>query len=204
MRHFTNIIDSHWKRYLMIVLICGFFVSSLGCESKEKSEKIKGFAILNPDKDFVLKDQNGDVFHLKDHRGVVVLLFFGYISCPDVCPVTLSKLSRAYHLLGEQAGKVLTVFVTVDPDRDTPEKIKEYLGYFKLNAVGLTGTKEEVDRVVDVFKASYQKVETGSAAGYLMDHSDYVYLIDGQGRVNELIHTDDTAEKIAGLIKRVI
>lgn len=192
------------KKALMSVLICGLLISLGGCDSKAKNDRIKNFSVLNPDKDFTLKDQDGNDFHLRDHRGKVVLLFFGYLTCPDICPVTLSKLSRAYQLLGERSKNVLTLFITIDPSRDTPQKIKEYLDFFKLNAIGLTGTQEEINKVVDALKANYQKVETDSAAGYLMDHSDYVYLIDGQGRVNELIHTDDTAEKIAGLIKGIL
>lgn len=193
-------------QYLLTVPLClmaaTFFLFGLtGCDSRQ-DERIKNFSVLNPQMDFTLKDQDGNDFHLKDHRGKAVLLFFGYISCPDICPVTLSKLSRAYHLLGKKAEHVLTVFVTIDPERDTQEKMKEYLKYFKLKIVGLTGTKTEIDQVVNAYKAFYAKVETKSAAGYLMDHSDLVYLIDAHGRVVELIHFDDEATRIAKLIEK--
>ena len=191
-----------WIRLYSLIFVACLSVVSFGCDSRPKSERLKMFKILNPEQDFTLKDQDGKDFHLKDHRGKVILLFFGYISCPDICPVTLSKLSRAYHLLGNKAENILTVFVSIDPQRDTPEKMKEYLKYFKLKIVGLTGTKAEIDKVVDAYKASYQKVETDSAAGYLVDHSDLVYLIDGQGRVVDLIHFDDEASKVAELIKK--
>ena len=191
----------HKKKFLITVLVLGFFVFLVVYEARQNAQHLQTFVALNPDRDFTLTDQDGKVFHLKDHRGEVVLLFFGYITCPDICPVTLSKLSRVYHLLGGKVNKVLTVFVTIDPERDTMEKIKEYIGYFKLNAVGLTGTKEEIDGVVGAYKAFYEKVETNSAAGYLMDHTDYVYLIGPEGGVNDLIHRDDEPRKIVKLIK---
>ena len=175
-----------------------------GCESRKSAQKIDMYAELNPQRDFTLTDQDGNTFHLKDHRGQIVLLFFGYLSCPDICPMTISKLSRVYDLIGEKRDNVLTLFVSVDPERDTPEKIKEYLSYFKLKTVGLTGTKAEIDKVVSAYGASYEKVKVDSAAEYLIDHSDYVYLIDGEGRVNALIHTEDKVQKIAGLIKEVL
>ncbi|MBP9855361.1 MAG: SCO family protein [Candidatus Omnitrophica bacterium] len=85
--------------------------------------------------------------------------------------------------MGDQRQEILTIFVSVDPERDTPEKIKEYLEYFNIHAVGLTGTKKEVDSVVNAYKASYEKVDTGSALGYLLNHSDYLYLIDWERKV---------------------
>ncbi len=179
-------------------------LGGLGCESRQTSQKGDMYAGLNPQRDFTLTDQDGKPFHLKDHRGQIVLLFFGYLSCPDICPMTISKLSRVYDLIGEKRDNVLTLFVTVDPERDTPEKIKEYLSYFKLKTVGLTGTKTEIDKVVSTYGGSYEKVKVDSAAEYLMDHSDYVYLIDGEGRVKALIHTEDKVQKIAGLIKEVL
>lgn len=189
-------------------VFCSLFLclslGGLGCESRQASHKGEIYAGLNPQRDFTLTDQDGKPFHLKDHRGQIVLLFFGYLSCPDICPMTISKLSRVYELIGEKRDNVLTLFVTVDPERDTPEKIKEYLSYFKLKTVGLTGTKTEIDKVVSIYGGSYEKVKVDSAAEYLIDHSDYVYLIDGEGRVNALIHTEDQVQKIAGLIKEVL
>lgn len=195
-----NIMRCCLSLFILTTMIC-VLLSLTACDAR-KDEKLRTYSVLNPDLDFTLKDQDGRVFHLKDHRGKTVLLFFGYISCPDVCPVTLSKLSRAFHLLGKQADNVLTVFVTIDPERDTPEKMKEYLKYFKLKIVGLTGSKSEIDQVVNAYKGYYAKAETDSAAGYLMDHSDLVYLIDKAGRVVELIHFDDEAVKIAQLIRQ--
>ena len=156
---------------------------------------------FNPKGDFTLTEENGKIFHLKDCRGKVVLLFFGYTSCPNACPMTLAKLGQTFTLLGSARVNVLTVFVTVDPLRDTPAKLKEYLGYFDANALGLTGTKAQIDAVVSAYHAFYQKVPTKSAMGYLINHTVSVYLIDRQGKVRYLFHQADTPEKMAGIIK---
>ena len=194
------------KEYLAVLffLLLGSCVSLTGCEKPvDKSAGLD--QALNPGQDFTLHDQDGQIFHLKDHRGQAVLLFFGYTSCPDVCPTTLSKLARVYKLLGPLRQKVLTVFVTVDPARDTPQKLKEYLQYFNINALGLTGTKEEIDAVVDSYKATYEKVVTNSSAlGYMFDHTDYLYLIDTEGKTEHLFHPEDKASDIAPIIKGYI
>lgn len=190
----------YWKRTSMIgCLMMVVFLS--GCGQKLEAE-LKDYATLNPQKDFTLTDHNNKPFHLKDHRGKAVLLFFGYLSCPDVCPLTMARLSKVYKFLGEDSPKVMTVFVTVDPQRDTIVRLKEYFEYFDINALGLTGSKEQVDAVVNAYKAVYEKVETESAAGYLMNHTDYVYLIDPKGTVQYLFHEDeDKPEKMAQIIK---
>jgi len=189
-------------------MILGVFIPLAGCDNKaDKPVTPMGsadvdYGALNPQRDFTLHDQDGKIFHLKDHRGEIVLLFFGYTSCPDVCPTTLSKLARVYALLGPLRQKVLTLFVTVDPQRDTAQKLKEYLQYFNINALGLTGTKQEIDAVVDDYKATYEKVVTNSSAlGYMFDHTDYLYLIDAQGKTAHLFHPEDRAQDMAQIIK---
>lgn len=196
--------EFRFVRTMIMVLCLSVVLSVTGCESRPQDQRVEALAILNPERDFTLTDQDGKEFHLKDHRGKVVLLFFGYLSCPDVCPVTLSKLSRAYSKLGDKGRDVLTIFVSVDPERDTPERLKEYLKYFKLNMLGLTGKKEQIDKVVDAFKGHYKKAQTTSRAEYFVDHSDYVYVINRQGIVCELIHFDDSAETAAEMIRKAI
>ncbi|MDE2222889.1 MAG: SCO family protein [Candidatus Omnitrophica bacterium] len=185
-----------------LVLLLGVCLSAVNC-TKQVAQSVSGYGVLNPQRDFVLHDQDGRIFHLKDHRGQMVLLFFGYTSCPDICPTTLSKLARVYELLGPQMrSQLLTVFVSIDPQRDTPQKLKEYLRYFKINAVGLTGTKAEIDTVINAYKASYTKEETSSSAmGYMFDHTDLLYLIDRRGKTIHLFHLEDPAEQIAKIIQ---
>ena len=158
---------------------------------------------LNPSGDFTLTESSGEIFSLKDHRGKVVLLFFGYTSCPDICPMSLAKLAKVRSLLGAMNEKVMTVFVTVDPQRDTAARLKEYLEYFDDRTIGLTGTKREIDKVVHAYKASYQKILNNSSLGYTINHTSIIYLIDGQGKVRYLFHQDDSPEKIASIIKEI-
>jgi protein SCO1/2 len=188
-------------KILLITLCLGFCAIGPGCGNRQKAASDDDYRALNPSRDFKLEDQDGNIFHLKDHRGQIVLLFFGYTSCPDVCPMTLSKLARVYALLGPLGQKVLTLFITVDPQRDTRPKLKEYLQYFNIRALGLTGTKHDIDAVVDKYKAVYEKVVTHSAMGYMFDHTDYLYLIDGQGTTRRLFHPEDRAQDIAQTIK---
>src|ERR1700691_2849975 len=124
-------------RTMMLCLSFVFCFLWAGYENQENKttssmagQSAVDYGALNPQRDFTLHDQDGNIFHLKDHRGQIVLLFFGYTSCPDVCPTTLSKLARVYALLGPgMRPKLLAVFVTIDPQRDTPQKLKDYLQY---------------------------------------------------------------------------
>lgn len=197
-------INKQWGQRCFVVMALFTGLLTAGCEQRGQDARMGEFGTLNAAKDFTLKDQDGKVFHLKDHRDQLVLLFFGYLSCPDICPMTLSKVTKAMNLLGKPwKGKILTVFVSIDTNRDTSAKLKEYLSYFNIESVGLTGTKEEVDAVVNAYKASYQRVETDSVMGYLFDHSDYLYLIDHQGTVRYLFRMEDKAEHVAETIKRL-
>lgn len=134
-----------------------------------------------PAPDFTLQDQTGASFRLQDQRGKIVLIFFGYTNCPDVCPVTLSQYRRIKAGLGGQADRVSFVFITVDPERDTPEKIKSYMANFDPAFHGLTGDSGALQSVWKDYGVYVEKQELGSAAGYLVDHSARIYLIDAQG-----------------------
>jgi protein SCO1/2 len=191
---------------ICLVFLLAAAISWQGCDKKSQPEATAtDYSVLNPQRDFTLHDQNGRIFHLQDHRGQIVLLFFGYTTCPDVCPTTLSKLARLYTLVGPQVSqKLLTLFVTIDPKRDTAQKLKEYLAYFNINGLGLSGTKQEIDAVVNSYKAVYEKVQTASSAlGYMYDHTDYLYLIDAQGKTVKLFHPEDKAEDMAQIIRGV-
>jgi protein SCO1/2 len=131
-----------------------------------------------PAADFVLEDQNGQPFRLNDQAGEIVLIFFGYTNCPDVCPVTLSDFRNIKAQLGEQADRVQFVFITVDPERDTPEKIQAYLQNFDPAIIGLTGDRFELEPVWKAYGVYQAKVESASASGYLVDHTARVYVID--------------------------
>jgi protein SCO1/2 len=134
--------------------------------------------------DFSLTDQNGDTFTLSDHKGSVVLLFFGYTNCPDVCPTTLYDFKQIKSNLGDQQDEVVFVFVTVDPERDTPDRLKEHLSNFDPSFIGLTGSIEEMEPVFDGFGVYRAKQDTKSELSYLMDHTARVYGIDPQGKLH--------------------
>jgi protein SCO1/2 len=145
-------------------------------------------AMVKEGSDFALTDENGRSFRLSQLRGKMVLLFFGYTHCPDACPTTMTKIARAAKLLGTDADRIVTLFVSVDPGRDTPDVLKHYLEYFHLNSLGLTGTKAEIDAVVKKYGARYEIEQSDSAAGYHVDHSTDLYLLDQEG---ELVKTFD-------------
>jgi protein SCO1/2 len=151
--------------------------------------------------DFALVDQQGVRFELQSLRGQAAMLFFGYTYCPDICPVTLSKMGRVYQLLDERQQELTTLFVTVDPKRDTQEKLAEYLSYFALDAIGLRGDKEEIDQVVRQYGAHYSLGEEQEA--YLVDHSTYTYLIDQQGKVRFLFRQSDGPELMAAVAEQL-
>ena len=131
--------------------------------------------------DFTLHSAGGPV-SLKDLHGKVVVLYFGYTFCPDICPTSLGFTSQALSALEPaELAQVQTLLVTLDPERDTLDKLKSYTAYFHPNIVGLTGTPEEIAAVAKLYDVSYAKQETGSAGGYVVDHSAYTYIIAPDG-----------------------
>jgi protein SCO1/2 len=132
---------------------------------------------------FELSDVNGQRFRLSELEGQVVIMFFGYTSCPDVCPVTLTDFLRIRSKLGDQGEEVGFVFVTVDPDRDTPERMKKYLTNFDPTIIGLTGERTELESVWSSYGVYEAKVDGGSEGNYLVDHSSRIYVIDADGNL---------------------
>lgn len=138
---------------------------------------------LTPAKDFLLYDQNGQAFRLSEQRGKVVLLFFGYTFCPDVCPPTLVAFQKIAEGLGEQASEVAFVFVTVDPDRDTPEQLKTHLALFSPDIIGLTGDPDSLSTVWADYYIQPAIEPGANTAGYMVEHTSRVYVIDRDGNL---------------------
>ena len=136
-----------------------------------------------PAPEFALARADGTSFQLSERRGEVVLLFFGYTSCPDVCPTTLAELNQALTQLGADADRVQVVFITVDPGRDTPQRVQEYVNHFNSEFVGLSGTEEELTKVWTDYGVFREVVEGTSALGYLVNHTARVTLIDADGNL---------------------
>ncbi len=132
---------------------------------------------------FTLTDHTGATRTLADYRGKVVVMFFGFTHCPDVCPTTLVETAEAMKLLGPRADKVQVLFVTVDPERDTPEMLAKYVPAFDSRFVGLWGDPETIARVAKDFKVFYQKGQQSSTGSYSIDHTAGSYIFDEEGRL---------------------
>ncbi|MFT3895642.1 MAG: SCO family protein [Anaerolineales bacterium] len=147
--------------------------------------------------DFNLTRANGETFQLSDHRDKVTLLFFGYTSCPDVCPTTMADLKRVLDQLSPANLKqVQVVFVTVDPKRDTPERVQEYVDHFNTSFVGLSGSEEELAKVWNDYGIYRLEVPGASAAGYSVDHTARITLIDKNGKLRVSYGFDTPVEDL--------
>jgi protein SCO1/2 len=147
---------------------------------------------------------NGEVFRLSDQRGRIVLLFFGYTSCPDVCPTTLAELKLVADELGEGSDSVQVVFVSVDPDRDTPQKIQAYVEHFNPTFIGLSGSNEELKKIWSDYGIFREIAQADSAAGYSVNHTARVTLIDAQGNLRLSYGIETPVEDIVHDLKMLM
>ncbi len=152
---------------------------------------------------FSLVDQNGNRVTEKDFRDRHMLVFFGFTSCPDICPAGLQLVSAALDKLGEKADRIVPVFISVDPERDTPEKLGEYVQNFDARFVGLTGTPEEIAKAAKAYRVYYKKVpNTDLPDDYAIDHTAIFYLMDPKGEfVTHFTPTTPVEELVAKLDK---
>ena len=174
------------RRFSLTVALSAlaFSVLSLtGCTDPKVA--FKGVDITGADyaKELNLPDQNGQVRKIKDFSGKLVVVFFGYTQCPDVCPTTMQELAEVKRLLGSDGDKLQAVFVTVDPERDTTELLKAYVENFDASFVALRPTSEQLPVIAKDFKIYYKRVEGKTPTSYTMDHSAGSYTFDAQGRV---------------------
>jgi protein SCO1 len=156
--------------------------------------------------DFTLHSANGPVA-LHDFRGDVVLLYFGYTHCPDACPTTLTHWRAAFKALSpHKLAHVRGIFVSIDPKRDTPELLKDYVNHFHPNIVGVTGTQGELHKVTAEYGASYgyEKADDGSDDGYTVNHSGSVYVIDPSGKVRDLLTFQSSSDEIVTSIRAAL
>lgn len=151
----------------------------------ESKPQFKAIDLTGADyaRDFQLTDQNGQQRSLKDFRGKLVVLFFGYTQCPDVCPTTLAELAEAKKLLGTDNDKVQGLFVSLDPERDTAEVLKAYMANFDPTFLALRPTPEQLLVLAKEFKIYYKKVEGKTPTSYSIDHTAASYVYDTQGRL---------------------
>ena len=157
---------------------------ALGACSPDKPP-FRGIDITGADyaRDFKLADHNGQLRSMADFRGQVVVIFFGFAQCPDVCPTGMAELAEVKRLLGADADKLQGLFITLDPERDTPEVLKAYMGNFDPTFLALRPTPQELPDLAKHFKIFYKKNEGKTAGSYTLDHTAASYVFDRQGRV---------------------
>lgn len=188
----TNLLTiSKATHALLLLTICCLPISVIG-----ENAKIGG--------DFDLTSQLNQPYSLSDTRGKVAILFFGFTHCPDVCPNTLGTIETVLSQLGEKAQQVQPIFISVDPQRDKPEVLQSYLQYFGNNYIGLTGTSEQVDKVVKQYQGFYSyKGDTGDDS-YSVDHTSNLYIIDTLGQVTNIIPYGLPPQAITKAINKIL
>lgn len=154
-----------------------------------------------------LVNDKGEAVTEDNFKGRPALIYFGFTFCPDVCPMTLVSIARAYKTLPEGMEPPQTLLISVDPERDTPETLAQYVttAAFPDNLVGLTGTTEQVRAAADSFIADYSRIDDdSSSAGYTMDHTSLLYLMDADWKLKTFFTHDDTSETIAACLAAVL
>ncbi len=176
------------------------------CSPTEKKPVFQGVDVTGAEyaKDFSLPDQDGKVRTIKDFAGKVVVIFFGYTQCPDVCPTTMSELAEVKRSLGADGDRLQGVFITVDPERDTPEILKAYMANFDPTFVGLTGTPEQLAAVAKDFKIYYKKVDGKTPTSYTMDHSAGSYIYDTKGALRVYSRYGSGAQALQSDVKALL
>ena len=196
--------------FLIAALAAGFALAGLAALWYRSAVPPEMHGLLLQDNlpaaDFTLTATDGRRVSLSDFRGRVVMLYFGYTFCPDVCPATLTEVKRAFQVLGAQAEAVQLLMISVDPERDTPEKLADYVARFDPRFLGVTGTEAELAAATVPFGVIYQKHAGSAATGYLIDHTASLTIIDRQGYTRLIlpfgVSGDDMAADLRYLLSR--
>ena len=191
--------------FLRICFLAILFFVLTACSPKPEFKNIDITGSTAFGKDFSLLDPDGKVRTLSDFKGKVVVMFFGYTQCPDVCPTTLTEMQQAMTLLGAQSDKVQVLFVTVDPERDTAEILKQYVPAFDPRFLGLRPADEAgLEKVTKDFKIYYKKVPGAKTGSYTMDHVAGSYAFDPEGRLRLYIKNAHGPETLAHDLKELL
>ena len=197
------------KRNALQVLLTGAGLTALAGITAGCSEKALTFSAIDITgadyaRDFDLTDHNGQRRTLKDFAGKVVVLFFGYTQCPDVCPTSMAELAEVKRLLGADGAHLQGLFVTVDPQRDTPEVLKAYMENFDPGFLALYTTPEKLEALAKEYKVYYKKVDGTTPTSYSMDHSAGSYVYDAQGKLRLFTRYGSGAPLLARDIKLLL
>jgi protein SCO1/2 len=198
----------------LAVLLVTAALSLVGCKDKQSADgtqmllssvktSFKNTDVTGLDyaKDFSLTDHTGKVRTLADFKGKAVVVFFGYMQCPDVCPTTMAEMANVMKQLGPDADKVQVLFVTVDPERDTSEILSKYVTAFDPRFLGMSGDKAATEKIAKDFKVFYQKVPGKTPGSYTMDHTAGSYVFDPQGRIRLFVRHGQGPDPIAHDLK---
>ena len=199
---------AHLSRRLTLAALTGALLLA-ACSRQEDAppkQAFQGVDITGAEyaRELSLPDVNGKPRTLADFKGKVTVVFFGYVQCPDVCPTTLLEISEARKLLGADGARVQPVFVTVDPERDTPEILKAYVASFGDDVVALRGTLDQTKVAARNFKVFFAKVPGSTEGSYSIDHTAGSYVFDTQGRVRLFTRYGTGAEKLAADLKQLL
>jgi protein SCO1 len=178
-----------------------------GCDALRSGYAFKSIDITGNKEyagDFHLVDQFGQPRSLADFRGKAVTLFFGYLNCPDYCPTHLMRQKEVLKLLGPDAPKLQTLFMTVDPERDSQQALKAYMAAFDPSFIGLRGTPEQTEAAAKAFKVIYRKAPVANSTAYTMEHSTLTIAFDPQGRARLIIRHEQPASEVAADLKLLI
>jgi protein SCO1/2 len=193
----------HLSRRAIFALASCAAISLTGCE-KRAPASFKGLDLTGAPfgKSFSMTDMDGKIRSLPEFKGKIVMLFFGFTQCPDVCPTALGRAAEVRRLLGDAAEKLQVIFVTIDPDRDTPNLLRNYVRAFDPSFIALGGDTEATSAIAKEFKIFYQKVTTGNS--YTMDHTTLTYILDTQGILRLAMKHEQTAAEFAADIKSLL
>jgi protein SCO1/2 len=203
------------KRIFLIVLallVIGWGIASYLYLDYKNKDNFHGKIYHRQAPRFTLTGHDGNNVRLDQFQDKIVLISWGYSNCPDICPITLANLNEVMELLGKDANDVQVLFITVDPGRDTPERMAEYVPYFHKDFIGLTGNQEEIDQLADDYDVTIVKHPAVYGRGrfdtwdrYLMTHTNTIHLVDQNGRLFLTYpHHMHDPHKIAGDIKKIL
>ena len=193
-------------RWLLVFIVAGLAMFIAGCNraGDAAAPGFRGIDLTGAPygRNFRLTDADGRERALADYKGKAVLMYFGFVQCPDVCPTALIRAAKVKQLLGADGDKLQVIFITIDPERDTPEVIKAYTAAFDPSFIGLYGDAKRTRETADEFKVYYKQVPTGSS--YTMDHSALSYAFDPQGRLRLALRHEQTAEDYAHDLRQLL
>lgn len=188
-----------------VLLLAACTIAIAGCQPAAPSAQFKGIDITGAPygRDFRLPDPEGSIRSLAEFKGKVVLVFFGFAQCPEVCPTTLARAMEVRKLLGADGGKVQVVLITVDPERDTPQVLREYMKAYDPSFIALRGNADQLAATAKEFKVFFQKVPT-SKDSYTVDHTAVTYAFDPKGRLRLALRHEQSAADVAADLKSLL